>query len=62
MSAELGQGVNQESLQEMIPESLQYGPSLRSSVVTSRETICHYPLGQQTIESRGSREVLFRLA
>ena len=62
MSAELGQGVNQESLQEMIPESLQYGPSLRSSVVTSRETIRHYPLGQQIIESRGSREVMFRLA
>ena len=58
----IGEGLDQTSLQEQIPASLQYGPSLRSSVVTSRETVRHYPLGAQTIDSRQSRELLFRLA
>ena len=58
----IGEGLDQTSLQEQIPASLQYGPSLRSSVVTSRETVRHYPLGSQTIDSRQSRELLFRLA
>lgn len=53
---------NDIGLEETIPEALKYKGALKSSVVISKSSIKLFPVGNQEVNSRRNRQILFRIA
>src|SRR5210317_2632941 len=53
---------NDIGLEETIPEALKYKGALKSSVVISKSSVRLFPVGNQEVNSRRNRQILFRVA
>ena len=51
-----------DSITEIIPEGLKFGGNLKSSIITNKSHVRIHPVGNQQIDSRYSRKLLFRIA
>ena len=51
-----------DSITEIIPEGLKFGGNLKSSIISNKSHVRIHPVGNQQIDSRYSRQLLFRIA
>ena len=51
-----------DSITEIIPEGLKFGGNLKSSIITNKSSVRIHPVGQQNIDSRYGKQLLFRIA
>lgn len=56
------EGKTDDTLQEVIPESLKYQGALKSSIVLNKSSVRLFPVGNQTVDSASNKQVLFRIA